>query len=205
MRNFISEDDIEQAILQKLEGDPFQYGILRCDPSPDKRELLPDGTGRSSKKECVLPLILREALARLNPDIPGEKLELDAQVSPERLSEIHGYSFIGPVTLKGVFRNRAGIVTLEYTADVKISAECDRCLSSFERSYSFDFEHVLVKSLNSDNDEYIVTDGDDLDVDELAVNDVLLQMPTKLLCKEDCKGLCPKCGADLNISECGCE
>ena len=75
MRNFISEDDIEQAILQKLEGDPFQYGILRCDPSPDKRELLPDGTGRSSKKECVLPLILREALARLNPGIPGEKLE----------------------------------------------------------------------------------------------------------------------------------
>ena len=48
MRNFISEDDIEQAILQKLEGDPFQHGILRCDPSPDKRELLPDGTGRSS-------------------------------------------------------------------------------------------------------------------------------------------------------------
>ena len=75
MRNFISEDDIEQAILQKLEGDPFQYGILRCAPSPDKCELLPDGTGRSSKKECVLPLILREALAHLNPDIPGEKLE----------------------------------------------------------------------------------------------------------------------------------
>ena len=75
MRNFISEDDIEQAILQKLEGDPFQYGILRCDPSPDKREKLPDGTGRSSKKECVLPLILREALSRLNPDIPQEKLD----------------------------------------------------------------------------------------------------------------------------------
>ena len=74
MRNFISEDDIEQAILQKLEGEPFQYGILRCDPSPEKRELLPDGTGRSSKKECVLPLVLREALARLNPGIPGEKL-----------------------------------------------------------------------------------------------------------------------------------
>ncbi len=73
MRNFISEDDIEQAILQKLEGDPFQYGILRCAPSPDKRELLPDGTGRSSKKECVLPRMLREAMARLNPEIPGEK------------------------------------------------------------------------------------------------------------------------------------
>ena len=38
MRNFISEDDIEEAILQKLEAEPFRYDILRCDPSPDKRE-----------------------------------------------------------------------------------------------------------------------------------------------------------------------
>ena len=75
MRNFISEDDIEQALLQKLAGEPFQYTVLRCDASPDKREALPDGTGRSDKKECVLPLVLREALARLNPDIPSEKMD----------------------------------------------------------------------------------------------------------------------------------
>ena len=75
MRNFISEDDIEQALLQKLAGEPFQYDVLRCDASPDKREALPDGTGRSDKKECVLPLVLSEALARLNPDIPSEKLD----------------------------------------------------------------------------------------------------------------------------------
>lgn len=75
MRNFISEDDIEQAILQKLEAEPFQYDILRCDPSPSKREALPDGTGRSSKKECVLPQVLREALVRLNPGIPQGKLD----------------------------------------------------------------------------------------------------------------------------------
>lgn len=74
MRNFISEDDIEQALLQKLAEEPFQYDVLRCDPSPDKREELPDGTGRSDKKECVLPLVLRESLARLNPGIPSEKL-----------------------------------------------------------------------------------------------------------------------------------
>ena len=74
MRNFISEDDIEQAILQKLEAAPFCYDIVRCDPSPDKVDLLPDGTGRKNKKECVLPQVLREALARLNPGIPEEKL-----------------------------------------------------------------------------------------------------------------------------------
>ncbi len=74
MRNFISEDDIEQAILQKLSAEPFCYEVVRCDPSPDKLEALPDGTGRDNKKQCVLPQVLREALARLNPDIPGEKL-----------------------------------------------------------------------------------------------------------------------------------
>ena len=74
MRNFISEDDIEQAILQKLGAEPFKYDILRCDASPEKREALPDGTGRSNKKECVLPQVLRAALTRLNPDIPEDKL-----------------------------------------------------------------------------------------------------------------------------------
>ena len=74
MPNFISEDDIEQAILQKLEGAPFGYNVVRCDPSLEKMEPLPDGTGRRDKKECVLPGVLHEALFRLNPGIPGEKL-----------------------------------------------------------------------------------------------------------------------------------
>ena len=55
MRNFISEDDIEQAILQKLSAEPFCHEVVRCDPSPDKREAIPDGTGRSNKKQYVLP------------------------------------------------------------------------------------------------------------------------------------------------------
>ena len=75
MRSFISENDIERALLQKLEAEPFRYTIVRCDPSPDKVDVLPDGTGRSNKKQCVLPQVLREALVRLNPGIPGEKLE----------------------------------------------------------------------------------------------------------------------------------
>ena len=75
MRNFISEDDIEQAILQKVQAEPFCYDIIRCDAAPDKREYLPDGTGRGNKKQCVLPQVLRDALTRLNPGIPQEKLE----------------------------------------------------------------------------------------------------------------------------------
>ena len=79
MKSFISEDDIEQAILQMLESPEFGYGVVRCDPSPEKMEVLPDGTGRSSKKQCVLPVILRESLTRLNPEIPANKLDEIAQ------------------------------------------------------------------------------------------------------------------------------
>ncbi|MBQ9189544.1 MAG: type I restriction endonuclease subunit R, partial [Clostridia bacterium] len=73
MPNFITEDDIEQAILAKLKAEQG-YTIVHCDPSPSAAEVLPDGTGRSDKKKCVLPAVLHEALVRLNPSIPQEKL-----------------------------------------------------------------------------------------------------------------------------------
>lgn len=72
MANFISEDDIEMAVLGKLSKVEFGYDILKCDPDPNKRENLNDGTGRSSKKECVLPCVLKSSLLRLNPQIPEE-------------------------------------------------------------------------------------------------------------------------------------
>ena len=75
MRNFISEDDIEQAILGRLKTEPFNYNIIKCDPSPDKRDFLPDGTGRTNKKICVLPEILKNSLIKLNPSISIDKIE----------------------------------------------------------------------------------------------------------------------------------
>ena len=75
MRNFISEDDIEQAILEKLKAAPFNYDILTCDADPSKRDDLNDGTGRASKRECVLPGIMLSSLKRINPTIPQEKIQ----------------------------------------------------------------------------------------------------------------------------------
>jgi len=68
-KSFISEDDIEQSILKNFEDENLEYNILKLDPSPEKMDVLPDGTGRSDKKECVLPSILWESLKRLNPDV----------------------------------------------------------------------------------------------------------------------------------------
>ena len=75
MHNFISEGDIEQAILSKLKAEPFKYDILVCDADPSKRDDLNDGTGRSSKKECVLPDVMMSSLKRINPAIKEDKIK----------------------------------------------------------------------------------------------------------------------------------
>lgn len=74
MHNFISEDDIEQAILGKLKAEPFCYDIIVCDADPSKRDDLNDGTGRASKKQCVLPMILEASLQKINPTIETEHI-----------------------------------------------------------------------------------------------------------------------------------
>ncbi len=75
MRNFISEDDIERAILSKLKEAPFEYDIITCDADPNKRDDLNDGTGRSSKRECVLPSVLTESLKKINPNIDEQYIK----------------------------------------------------------------------------------------------------------------------------------
>ena len=137
-------------------------------------------------------------------DIIGENVDVDYTVDVQKLTSIKGYSFSRPVTIKGAIVNRAGVVTLKYSAAFTLHACCDRCLIEFDRDYSFDFEHILVRSLNSDNDEYVVTESGKLDMDELALSDCLLQLPSKMLCKDDCLGLCQFCGTDLNQNECDC-
>ncbi|MCC8135448.1 MAG: DUF177 domain-containing protein [Ruminococcus sp.] len=137
-------------------------------------------------------------------DITGESMDLDCSIEKEELSGIYDCTFVSPVSVKGRIFNRAGVVHLDYSVDFTLIITCDRCLRELERDYHFDFSHIVVQELNSDNDDYIVADGESIDLSEIAVTDLLLQLPTKYLCKEDCKGLCMVCGCDLNESECDC-
>ena len=89
-------------------------------------------------------------------NVPGEILPIDVSVALADITDIHGYDFASPVVIRGQAFNRAGIVKLKFTTEFTLKLICDRCLEEFERSYVYDFEHVVVKSLASDNVEYIV-------------------------------------------------
>lgn len=143
-------------------------------------------------------------------DRVGDRKDFDISVPLEELrnADADGYSpsFNAPVSLKGQIVNRAGMVSLNYTADFAVRLTCDRCLDEFVREFSCAFEHILVcdESDVLTGDE-VVCLGGELDMSALSVSDMLAELPTRNLCRDDCKGLCPECGKNLNHGECGCK
>jgi uncharacterized protein len=135
----------------------------------------------------------------------GEKQEFDLIISSDELSKYKGYDFNGEVHAFGSFYNRADVVHMDYSVKFTLNIVCDRCLKELSRDFEFEFGHVVVCSVNKDNDDFIIADNYRVDVNEIALSDLLLELPTKLLCNEDCKGLCTVCGCDLNESECNCQ
>lgn len=114
--------------------------------------------------------------------------------------------FQKPVKVKGKVSNRAGIVEFDADVDLILDTMCDRCAKPIDYSFNLDVEHTLVASLNDENnDDLLLVDEMMFDVDELITDDIFLNLPFKFLCKDDCKGLCPKCGSDLNSGNCKCK
>lgn len=134
--------------------------------------------------------------------ITGESVDIDYDIQKDELSGIKGCIFDTPVSVRGRIFNKAGVVYLKFTLDFALLITCDRCLKELVRDYHFDCDHIVVPSVSGDNDEYIVADGESIELNDIAVTDLLLQLPTKNLCKDDCKGLCMVCGCDLNESTC---
>ena len=135
-----------------------------------------------------------------------ERLPLDYEFdfSKEELGGV--FPFTTPVILKGEIKNTAGIVTIEAKAEFSVEVTCDRCAEDIKPEFTVDVEHGLVASLNhEDNDDYILLEDMKLDVEQLTLEDIYLALPGKFLCKEDCKGLCSECGANLNESSCDCK
>ncbi len=138
-------------------------------------------------------------------EIVGESVNFDCNLNLSGVKLGMTNPFTEPVHLSGKVTNRAGIVSLSYTASAIAHTVCDRCLAPIDTPVVFGFEHILVKQVNDDsNDELVVVPNLVLDLDELASSDIILELPSKVLCKEDCKGICPTCGINLNEKSCNC-
>lgn len=121
-------------------------------------------------------------------------------------TEMNGaFPFVSPVRVQGTVTAKDGFACLAVKASFDFSAPCDRCARQVDKRCDYSFSHILVRSLeNEDDDHYIEVRDEKLNLDQLVREDILLELPTKFLCREDCRGICPKCGKNLNDGPCGC-
>ena len=112
-----------------------------------------------------------------------------------------------PVTAQADLKGKDGFVELKLSLSFQMETPCDRCLETAVLTENAVFEHILVREQQEDDKEdvYLCVENDSFDLEALACDDILLSLPTRILCAEDCKGLCPKCGVNRNKTACGCE
>ena len=137
----------------------------------------------------------------------GAVLPFDFELDLSQVEWNGQQPFTKPLHVKGKVRNRAGAMVLNVRLDTVLSLTCDRCAKSFEQEKTVEYETLLAIELaNGESDDIVLLDGDGvLELDGLMREAFLLEMDTKNLCSEDCKGLCSGCGADLNIEPCRCK
>lgn len=114
--------------------------------------------------------------------------------------------FTEPVMVKGLVKNMAGYMCLSASVKAVYQTACARCAEPVRSKLEITFEKDIASGdVSRDNDDYIFIEDEKLDLLSPVEEQMMLEMPSKTLCREDCLGLCPKCGKNLNEGPCGCE
>ncbi|MCI9393244.1 MAG: DUF177 domain-containing protein [Oscillospiraceae bacterium] len=127
---------------------------------------------------------------------------------PLDLSQLEFYGqfpIVRPVEVEGRVVNHAGALCLEGAARSQLELVCDRCGQPFTREKTVSLDALLSPDgSEGEEGELLPLENGELDLDEAAATAFVLGMDTKNLCSDDCKGLCAKCGANLNREPCRC-
>ncbi len=137
---------------------------------------------------------------------PGEQIDFQFELDLSDVDFGGLYPAQNPVVVTGDVRNTAGMLLLSFAAGTILKSVCDRCLKAFDNPCSVRCDYALAERVESeDSDDIIVLEDGCVDVGELARTAFILEMDTKTLCSEDCMGICPGCGVDLNQGSCTCK
>lgn len=133
----------------------------------------------------------------------------------ELVLEENRFGLVVPPTVSGKIRSEGRRVHVRGRVTARLQVECDRCLkpvelpveSSFKLEYVTpeDYQAQQAIELTQADLDLSIYDGEVLDIDELVAEEILLAIPDQVLCNENCKGICVRCGADKNTTDCNCE
>ncbi len=119
-----------------------------------------------------------------------------------------------PAQFNGKLKNSDSRVEVQGNISAELALDCSRCLQAVSKEFKFDFENAYVTAENYTEEQEIeleikdlevsIFEGDKIDLKEIAREQILLALPSQILCSENCKGLCEKCGTNLNNNDCKC-
>lgn len=139
---------------------------------------------------------------------PGASVSFSDSVDLSDLQYGTSYPVSEPVMVSGTVRNTADVLMMKGRITTRIHGVCDRCAADFTQDVDIPVDVVLVEELaNEDSeDEWVFPlEADSADLDDIVRTVFVLNMDSKLLCKPDCKGICCRCGKNLNDGPCGCQ
>ncbi len=137
-------------------------------------------------------------------EIPGGSVPFECELETDSLDFQSIAAYNAKPRAEGRVYNEAGVLRMEGEVTADMRCICDRCGEEFRSVKVTEVDATIVEEDPGDNPELFLLDGDEIDLDEIVSTCFILDMETKFLCKEDCKGLCPTCGKNLNLGPCGC-
>lgn len=148
---------------------------------------------------------IKGAQASFDFTIPA--LDINLESESEKL--------IDTISVEG--KVKKGIVQTDIEGRIKaaVELECGRCLTLVEKHLDFEFKSAFITAenytqekeaeVNAQDLEISIFEGDKINLNELVREQILINIPDRIFCREDCKGLCQKCGANRNLIDCNCE
>ena len=153
----------------------------------------------------------------LRPLLAGDRLiEFDYELSLDADSEdtisfLSDVDFPSPMKVSGDITNTAGYMRMTVSLSVDYTAECARCLAPVSGQFTLDLEKTvaprnILDTLDEDKlDDYAIIEDGFLDMDTMLIEQLEMEFPSRFLCKDDCLGLCQRCGKNLNEGPCDCK
>ncbi len=136
----------------------------------------------------------------------GAGLSISYNDTLPELNEAAGdFEFEKPVEFEGNLVNASGVMKLEGLLKLEYASKCSRCLKDIKCNMDIKVKEDFLEKDESTGPEVYTYEDNYILIDNVLKDNIILNLPVKQVCDENCKGLCPRCGVDLNKHECSCK
>ena len=136
---------------------------------------------------------------------PGQVYRFEAAPEIEEMEVLNDPVSFEDVTVKGEFFGSGERISVRGKVDASVTSRCAKCLEPVTISIEAEMDAQFVRVLDPEDPDLYAFEGSKADLTDAVRDALLLELPYRFLCSEDCKGLCSGCGVNLNLGTCTCQ